>query len=135
MKYLLFIILISYISCTKKEIITPQTDSNILISSKLVVNLDSTVLSITLMPYLHCYSLKENKPCIILVEATVTLSKAIQKNVRFELVQNDNEVIGMVLNKGFTSEIINTLFPLQTNVVAPPDIYKIRNVVLFNLFY
>lgn len=134
MKYLLLLLLIG---CTKSTLI-PKTDGNILYSNKLIVNLDSTVLSITLMPYLHCYSLKENKPCIILVEATITLSKPIQKWISLELVRDSlgfKSSIGIVLPKNVTIIIFNTSFLLQTNIIAPQDIFRIEHVHLFNLIH
>lgn len=138
MKY--FILALLCISCSKavNHPVPVQLDGNVLTSSNLVKNLGNTVLSVTLKPYLHCFNYRPGLPpipCEIYVEATVNLSNPIQQSVSFELVMLNPESQSsfvIVIAPNTTDAILNTPFPLQTNSVAPNDIFRIDKVSIFN---
>ncbi len=88
MKYLVIAFL--FISCAKSAENTTivKKNNNVLISSFLVQDLDSTQLSITLEPTVVCYAYKDGEtapPCNIFVYATVHLSTPLASEIHIEL--------------------------------------------------
>jgi len=135
MKYLIFALL--FISCSKAidYPLSEKKNSNVLVSSYLIKNLDSSILSIALEPALYCYGYQEDeiyRPCDIFVYATVTLSKPISKGLQIELIQknkyNDETAVTIVILPNATTAVLNTGFTNQNNVDVP-DVYRIRKVV------
>lgn len=138
MKYLVIAFLL--ISCTKSAVntTTANKSNNVLSSSYLIQDLDSTKLSITLEPTVVCYSYKNGeipKPCNIFVYATVTLSKPIESGLQIELQRqnlNDNSVVILVIAPNTVKAELNTGFQNQNNQDVP-DVVRIRKVTTISV--
>jgi len=135
MKYLVIVILL--ISCTKsvENSSVAKSTNNVLNSSYLIQDLDSTRLSISLEPNVVCYSYKNGeipKPCDIFVYATINLSKPIKAGLQIELQREDlnsNSTVIMVIAPNTTQTILNTGFQNQNNEDVP-DVVRIRKITL-----
>ncbi len=128
MKYLVMAFLL--VSCAKSVDHSPivHKNSNVLSSSFLVRNLDSTVLSITLEPNVVCYSYKDtatSKPCDIFVFATVHLSRPLASELHIELNREnvgDNAQVVLVMAPNTTSAELNTGFSNHDNQDVPDNV-------------
>lgn len=135
MKYLVIAFL--FISCAKSadNTMIDKKSNNVLVSSFLVQDLDSTLLSITLEPNVVCYSYKDGEtplPCNIFVYATVHLSKPLVSEIHIELQRqtaNDNSIVMMVIAPNTVQTVLNTGFSNQNNQDVP-DVVRIRKVTI-----
>ena len=128
MKYLVIAFLL--VSCSKsiENTAIVNKNSNVLASSFLIRDLDSTLLSITLEPNVVCYAFKAReapKPCNIFVYATVHLSKPLVSELHIELKRDnliDQSTVILVIRPNTVNTILNTGFSNPDNQDVPDNV-------------
>ncbi len=146
MKYLVIVFL--FLSCSKNinhpdsgsydNPLPVKVNGNIFTSDFLVKDLDSSILSITLEAYLHCYAHEADEntqPCDVFVAAKVNLSTPLQTGLEIEVIKENqftDSLIVFIIQPNQTEVTLNTGFSLLSNTKIP-NIFRIQKVTAISL--